>query len=742
MKTVIVQDSLRKKRRELKDALGDDILRYIAELITNCDDSYRRLENYKLLDKDITKNIYIEVNQDKENNSTEENYVISITDNAEGMTAETLEKIFGTYGGDNAGGNHLHARGIFGQGASDVLRAAANENRIACVETIKNNKITKLVYHMNDELEPSINIEKIKLTNKKLKKYREAYKIPENGTRVSFGVPSTVKFKNKIRENLPNLIEKYPSFRYLLNQSNRKVFYDNHGLFPLELSSKDYQFDESKRIISKKFNFNFEDKKIECVLKLYINENKKSDGTNIIVRDENYNVFDNTMFDFSNSVASQNISGELLIDGLYDLCYEHLNSDNPDAIVRDNRTGFDTKNLFYDTLCRKVDPIIEEVLEQYGKDVKTTNITNNKKFNDALKKLNKYLASEIKENIKGGNIKGDINPPVEGIKFSRLSTSITKGNQSYLNLYINSNLISSSDNIKIIASPNNSIEISPKIIQYDVDEINNGLIIKNILVKGLECTTESIIVKAICQSRVATIAIDVVDMEIYYPENGFEFFPKESTSSYNSTHNIKLFIDSNIVPLNSEIKFSSDELAIEYDTIVFDKKHLVNDNIGIINISLTGGNLDQTYIVEASYNKLSSIAKITLIEPSKNNDNNGGGLIAGFKLESSTGIEQSYFNPYTHMIMINTRNPINIKIMGDMKDKNYENPTFTKEQQKYLCDIIAVQAANILVKEKNIKNGEINFDSVDDAIEKMQYLIQEHKNKIYQELYSSFETLS
>ena len=54
--------------------------------------------------------------------------------------------------------------------------------------------------------------------------------------------------------------------------------------------------------------------------------------------------------------------------------------------------------------------------------------------------------------------------------------------------------------------------------------------------------------------------------------------------------------------------------------------------------------------------------------------------------------------PYTHMIIINNDNSINKKIMGDMKDKNPENPTFNKEQSKYLCDIIASQAANILVE--------------------------------------------
>ena len=60
MGQIYVRDSLRKKRRAIKDALGNDILRYIAELLTNSDDSYRRLENQNI-DDNKEKVIYIEL---------------------------------------------------------------------------------------------------------------------------------------------------------------------------------------------------------------------------------------------------------------------------------------------------------------------------------------------------------------------------------------------------------------------------------------------------------------------------------------------------------------------------------------------------------------------------------------------------------------------------------------------------------------------------------------------------------
>ena len=84
MEKIAVQDLLRKKKRELNAALGDDILRYIAELLTNADDSYKRLESSFLVPKDLEKVIYIEVKEDAKN---ADNFNILVTDNA-----ETLEK--------------------------------------------------------------------------------------------------------------------------------------------------------------------------------------------------------------------------------------------------------------------------------------------------------------------------------------------------------------------------------------------------------------------------------------------------------------------------------------------------------------------------------------------------------------------------------------------------------------------------------------------------------------------------
>lgn len=737
MGQIYVQDSLRKKKRAIKDALGNDILRYIAELLTNSDDSYRRLENQNI-DSNKEKVIYIELKKEKRKSAdNSDSYVLSVTDNAEGMTLETLERIFGTYGEDNAGGTQLQARGIFGQGASDVLRASAKEKRTALIETIKDNSVSKLYYNMDENLTPIINTEKVELSENRLNDYRNNLRIPQNGTKISFGIPANVKFTDKIKDNLAELIAKYPSFRYLLNQDNRKIIYVYEGKETI-ISSKEYQFKDENEIGKERFSFIYEGKSIDCELKLYLNENKKNDETNIIVCDENYSVFDNTMFDFQNYPSAQVVSGELIIKGLYNLCYEHLNAEEPDAIVRDNRTGFDTKNSFYIKLNKEIAPKIQEVLNENGKENKVTNLGNNKKFNEALKKLNKYMQKELNDVIPGGPGTSK-EPPLEGIKFARNSASITIGKQYTLKLYINSNMISSEDKISIICE-DSCIEVTPDMIDYNEDEIDNGLVIKNISIKALECTTDSAIIQAKVNNYLATIAIDVIDLDIHYPENGLEFYPNEISLAYNKSHSLKLYVDTNVIPLKSRIEIKCDGLEINNNIVTFDEDNLLNDEIAMLEIITTGGKVNESYEVIANYVDLTTEALITLIEPSRN-ENNGGGLIAGFKLEPNKNMSyQAYFNPHDHIIYINTENPINLRIMGDMSDKNPDKPSFTTEQIKYLCDIISSQAASLLVKRKNVKNGEINFDDFEDAVEQVQNLVQEHKNNIYQDLYSALSS--
>ena len=740
MAVITVVDSQRKKKRELLDSLGDDLIRYIAELITNSDDSYRRLESAGLVPLDEVKVIYIELCKDKRNNGTDK---IIVTDNAEGLTKEKLEQIFGTYGADNAGGVESRTRGIFGQGASDVMRSAAYEQKTAEILSIKNGKFSKLRYSMNNHFDSSIDVKDIPQSAHQLVETRKNLRIPENGTAISFGIPSTVKYNKNTKKKLKDLIEKCTSFRYLLAQPNRKIILIIDGQETV-LSSEIYLFDKMEFLKEKFFTYNFQGKDLQCQLKIYKNENKIEDETQLLVVDENKAVFDNTLFNFETMSSVKNISGELIIEGLYQVCYDNLNDDiNPNAIVKDNRTGFDTKNPFYVGLNKTISPILENILKEHGTKTKNTDLTNNKKFSEALKKLNKYIKQEIKDTISGGNLGGQ-EPPISGIKFVRSHASLTNGKTYDLKLLINSSIVFQDDIIKIKMESNDNIEISPKAISYDETDIReNGLVVKDVTIKALKETIEPITIIAECNNYKSFVLIDVIPLDIHDPINGLEFYPNHLILSYNETHKASLFFDKNIIPIGSEIILSSQEdIELINSSYVITEKDMIDENIGCIIVKSKGGTLSNDYLIKAKYNDVETSVKITLIEKSKNN-NSGGGLIAGIKLEPREDMNfQAYFQPHTHEIVINSKNPINLHILGSLDDKDPNNPKFSKDQTKYLCEIIVTQAAQLLVKEKNVKKGEINIDSIEDTIDDIQNLIQQHKNKMFMDIYPAMVNLT
>ncbi len=723
----------RKRQRNIINALGTDITRYIIELVTNSDDSYRRMKESAPEEKIIK----IELDKDNKN---EGGYIISVTDNAEGMAKETLEKKFTSYAGDNAGGPQSNPRGIFGQGGSDVLRMAANDNRLAQIETIKDGVLCICKYCFDKE-HPDGNLKtaSLDLPEDKLVEFRKERGIPENGTRVSFGVSQLIKFGEKEIESLPEKICVSPYLRYLLNQDNLTVTYKKEGQEEIILSSAKYQFKEENKNTEDKFSFDYEGERINCELRTYINDNKKKDGTQIIVRDEEYRVYDNTMFNHKLDPGARNISGELIIKGFYNFCYKRLNDPvKPEAVINDNRTGFDKDNPFYDALNSNIDPFLIKVIADNRNDAKSISLSDNRQFSNMLKNVNKYCKEAINEEIPltpGGGLPGDPAPD-EAIKFARGTISITKGKQYDLKLIINSNKVSPSERIEISCDSDDKIEFSPDVIQYDEDEIKeNGTVTKSVVVKGFELTgNDSVTIKAQVSTWTCTASVYIIESDIHYPKDGFEFYPSTVNCAGTDKHWIKLYVDREVIPIGSIIIVDSDEGIEHVKRIQFSDNKLIEDSsIGVISVRVSGGEIGKKYTITASTQDKTTSALITITEPSKRNPQNSG-LISDVKMTSDFGEDdQVFFEPSTRIIYINKKHRINKYLMSRIE--NCEQYTdLPNSERKYLLDLIAGEIATVLVKEINMrKHNDISFDEdPEESYDKIQHLVQLQKNKIYE----------
>jgi len=710
----------RKSVRDLQSPFGNDFNKYIAEILTNSDDSYKRLEQSGDLDFDSVKTIEIEINEDK----SRQGYIISIIDQAEGLTKKRIEEIFTKYGGDNSGGSKVKSRGIFGQGASDVLFNSAYNNFPALIETIKDDVATKTKFYLDENLDRYISPpEELKLSSNRLNQLRKSWGIQSNGTRVTFGVKENVVGRKT--EKVINDLENFYSFRYILSSENRKVILKFRKKI-YTLCSNKFHFLESERILNKKeFKFNHDKFTTKGDLSLYKRDRVLNDKTTIIIRDNNYVVYANDFFKFDNNTKAKNIVGELILDNIYEVCKHYLNSEEKaSAVLTETRDGFNQTHQFYKDLSDAISPIIIKTVEEFGENVKETDMTNNKKFSDALRDVNKYLEKEIEEEIDGRQ--PGIQPPSDGLRFARPEIFINKGKVYTIPLYINSTIISDGETISIAHDGEEYITSVPTTFYYEKNLENPSK--KAIRIESKNITDNPIVLTAMSDLYKCSMLINVIEKDMFYPKDGMEFHSNVMRVKPEQIHTGKLYIDTNLIPLGSEIVISSNEpKIIIHSKIVVEESHIIVDGIAVIKIHYTPKVKDGDYHIDASY--LDFGARLD-IQVRQLDDPNPGtrGIINGFKFSPGNAFYQSYFQPFEKIIYIMQDNEINKALMPGISEINPEKPNVRKQERKIIADILAHEISILLVN-KQIEKGKIAIEEngQDEYLNK----IRKEKNKIF-----------
>lgn len=709
-KTIYIEDSSRTARRQQQKRLGSSAVAYLVELITNSDDSYKRLESAGFVSVDEVKPIYIELKK------KDGSFILSVTDNAEGMTSERVESIFKKYGGDNAGGDSSASRGIFGQGATDVMVNASMDGKPAMLESIKDDVMCKYYFGWdNQQSKRTVTPKKVNFNKGQFAQVRKSLRIPGNGTRMTFGVPSSVKFKEK---TILDELEGSYALRYILSSKNRKVVFVKND-FEQVLSSEKYLLQESNLLANKKFNFDYEDSKLSCEIFLYRNPNKKEEGdykTEILVTDSNQVIYANTFFGFEKMPKAKDISGVLKIDGLYELCKKHLNQEHPDEIINDDRTGFNSKHDFYKLITNKhLDKIISDCINEHSTPTEEVDITKNKKFKSALQALNKWMSEELKRDIPGGGSAGK-NPPSDGLDFGKIKIEITKGVSYDLKLLINPQLITPEDDIFVDVSDNaDYISYTPDVITYSEGEIKDNKVVKSISLNALNVTPEGEYVTLTVSSKSYTksIAIYVLDVDIIYPNDGIDFELKDETFTEKGNHKSTIWFDTDVYELGTKVKFSCKDLILINESVELTKEMLITDNIGKFVVQTTGGIVGNDYELELIVEKDGLVKKqIIHIRNEANQKQGSKGMFTSIKLWDGDDDDfQITFNEKTGIIYIAPKSRINIAMMGDLSNLDPENPKFSPKQYQYITDLLAYHSAMLDVKELERKNDiEINED--------------------------------
>jgi len=709
----LVKKNKRKTKRDINKVFSNNLNKILTEIILNADDSYKRLESQ--VNDDSIKTIIIDIKRkDKK---------IQVIDYAEGLNAEELKDIFSDYGGIHARKNSGTVRGLFGQGASDVLFFGAQQAKLGKIESIKDDKLHICKFIVGDE--QKIKVETIS-KKQRIKGFKERYGIVDNGTIVSFGIGDQVSIPHKSK--LKAKIEKFYMLRYVFSDPKRQVIIKHDGI--KETVYSDYLVPKNDDLVfEKQFVFNYESYRLNCHLKLYEDSNADSDEL-VLITDPHNIVYDNTLFGLEELSGANRVRGELIIDGIYDCLNDYLNSDNPTEILRDSRDGFDQREDFTKKLFSTVKPYVKEQIQTLSSkyDPKQLSMDADKKIKNMLSKINQYYRDLKLEEI--GTFEKGEEPPTEGIRFVREKIHITKRKTYGLKMLINANMINKDESIKIDTDDHVALDLVTKQFQVKQEEANEfGLIVKTIILKGKHVNEAPINLEAQSIDYTTSTRVNVVEETIVYPEEGLEFIPKEMRIQPNKTKTLNLYVDTNRFSLGTEIKIertTRSELFSETEVVKLQKTHLVNEDLGRIPIVFKGGNTGEFHHYKASAEDVRTKALIRIEEPKADKEGLEG-LFSGLEgVYDSAGHWQSKYDQKTGKIQINLSHPIHKTIMPSVSKESIAEKKYTEMEYSYIFELVALECS------KQIVNIMIHKNEVKDTIDETHHEIQKYKTDLYQ----------
>ncbi|MGS0972310.1 MAG: hypothetical protein ACVCEJ_03595 [Candidatus Izemoplasmataceae bacterium] len=707
MSTYDVIDANRKVKRDIQKVFGDDFLKIITEIILNSDDSYNRLADQDKPLEHTFGQISVKLNR--------RTRVLRFLDHAEGMSLLKMSELFSKYGGDyHTLSTTKNIRGLFGQGASDVLFLSAFHQFPSYIISIVDGKASKCSFIFEHQkkihTQALLNVDKV----------RKETGIIKDGTLVVFGLPESVKIPKQ--KDIKEKIDTFYMLRYILSNENRQVvFFDDEIKHRLDASKQLFQ---SEPCIMNKvpINLSLDGMELNSYLTLY--QTKPSDQRQIIIRDEYQVVYEESMFGLEKIHGTKTLAGEYVIEGIGHVLRMYLNKEKPEEILRDSRDGFDRRHRFTINMISEVTKILHQVIEQYShkKEPRSFSLHQNEKLTTALHKTNEYFEDLSLSPIYEVH---DQKLLEERLHFARNVITITEGKRYGLHLYINA---SETGVVKLDIENNPYITLTNKEISLQEQSMKQeGTIIKHVIIKALKKTTKPIVLKASTKTEETRVLIHVIKEKVVYPENGLAFGQKRKIMVPNRTSYIKLYFDTSYIPLKSSILINQ-----HYESMLFPEaieiytkeEHMMTDTIGVIKVPIASHHYEERIALSATSYDIET--KATCIIKARNNINSiAEGLINKIELVFEEASWQARMSEEEQTLQINGEHIINQKNLGSLKEKDPNNPLFDEKELHYLYELMALESSKQYVIDK-YKNNQETIDP-----KRILEEIQEHKSKVY-----------
>ena len=366
--------------QQADQAIKKDLVRALVELITNSDDSYRRLESRGV---PTTGRIIVEIQRKRQRS------VIKVTDFAEGMDGDKLDRAVGIYAEATSGfSKGAQVRGYFGRGIKDAILGLGegivtgtvdNQRHRASLSIRKNSPHYEAQDPIDPGGDPQPNSTKVEVTV-----LRDDIRIP-------------------FFDNLRRQVSHHFALRDIITSQQRTVILKNlnaSGLVDREYALT-YQFPQGQRV--HKATLDIPDFKTSCDVVLYRSnvplDTPREQGyvaqAGLLIKSANA-ILDNTLLKFDGDVNAQRFYGVVKCPQLDEL----LRRDEP--VITATRDGLDRAHPFVSKLFAACEELLEEFVNIEARKARaaqhrTKNKELQQKLQTAVSKLNDIAREELSE---------------------------------------------------------------------------------------------------------------------------------------------------------------------------------------------------------------------------------------------------------------------------------------------------------------------------------------------------------
>ena len=353
-------------KRQFEKGVGRSIAKVLTELITNADDSYRRIEEECRRTGDLEKEkeakpIIIVIDRGKK--------TISVIDQAQGFDVKRMEECFVPYGGESSDRRQgITTRSLFGKGLRDVLFTQTR----GIVKSIWDNKscIAEFRWRSKDgQNRPGVDI---KPGPRVAKDLREGWGIVRNGTSVEFRIREDIALPR--HQVLAERLSNFYMLRLINSNPKRRVIVKSiYSGDRIEESPITYSPPIGELRLSQEITLEYESfppiqgsieifRSAEDLVQDEHGYEERQGG--LLITDEDDNVLDLTLFEYNRDVAARKLFGRVKLNGIGKIIREKLNAREPEEILTETRDGFNKDHSLHKLLSKRMSAILKPLVEK------------------------------------------------------------------------------------------------------------------------------------------------------------------------------------------------------------------------------------------------------------------------------------------------------------------------------------------------------------------------------------------